>query len=229
MLGKKLFFILIAVTLLGACSPASQATEAPASQTAEAPAPLGTQIPATLPPTEIPVSSSTQAPTSIPAEPPDQEPETAQETPDWFSAALTDVRSGQAFNINDFRGKVVLLETMAIWCSNCKKQQVQVKELHGLLGSQPELVSIGLDIDPNESAPDLKAYIENNGFDWTYAVSSPEVSREIANLYGDQFLNPPATPMLLVDRLGQVHVLPFGIKSAQELQAFIQPFLDASS
>lgn len=150
------------------------------------------------------------------------------ESPAWFSAALTDARTGQTFSINDFKGKVVLVENLAMWCSNCKKQQGQVKALHTLLGTRDDFVSLGLDIDPNESVADLKGYVEANGFDWLYAVAPAEVAREISSLYGAQFLNPPSTPMLVIDRHGVAHPLPFGIKSAEELLNFIQPFLDES-
>ncbi len=145
--------------------------------------------------------------------------------PAWFGAALTNVRSGESFTLSDFKGKVVLVETLAMWCPICKRQQIQVKALHEALGMDGDLVSIGLDIDPNENAADLKAYTEANGFDWIYAVAPAEVAREIGALYGDQFLNPPSTPILIIDRHGEAHPMPFGIKSAADLQAFIEPFL----
>jgi len=148
------------------------------------------------------------------------------EAPAWYSASLTDASTGRVFAIQDFKGKVVLVEAMAIWCSNCLQQQGQVKALHGLLGGRDDFVSIGLDIDPNEDLASLKTYVENNGFDWLYAVPAVDVSRELSSLYGDQFLNPPATPILVIDRHGEAHVLPFGIKSADQLLQFIQPFLD---
>jgi thiol-disulfide isomerase/thioredoxin len=148
------------------------------------------------------------------------------EAPAWYSTSLTDVTTGESFKINDIKGKVVLVETMAIWCSNCKKQQVQVNALHDLIGERDDFVSIGLDIDMNENAADLKNYVESNGFDWLYAVATTEVIQDISKNYGDQFLNPPSTPMLVIDRHGEAHLLPFGIKSADELQKFIQPFLD---
>ena len=150
------------------------------------------------------------------------------DAPGWFSASLTDVRTGQAFSINDFKGKVVLVETMAIWCSNCLKHQGQVKALHEQLGAREDFVSIGLDIDPNEDTDALKGYVEDKGFDWLYAVPSADISREIATLYGDQFLNPPSTPIVVIDRHGNAHPLPFGIKSADELMQAVQPFLDES-
>lgn len=152
--------------------------------------------------------------------------ESMAETPAWFSASLTNVRTGESFSIQDFKGKVILVETMAVWCSNCRRQQGQVIELHNLLGTRDDFISIGLDIDPNESAEQLRDYVDNQGFHWLYAVSSADVSRALSDLYGAQFLNPPSTPMLAIDRHGGVHVLPFGIKSADELLQFIQPFLD---
>jgi cytochrome oxidase Cu insertion factor (SCO1/SenC/PrrC family) len=150
------------------------------------------------------------------------------ETPAWFSASLTDARTGQTFSINDFQGKVVLVETMAIWCTNCLKQQGQVKDLHKQLGARDDFISIGLDIDPNENTAALKTYVENKSFDWLYAVPSKDVSREIASLYGDQFLNPPSTPIVVIDRHGEAHLLPFGIKSADNLMQAIKPYLDVS-
>jgi cytochrome oxidase Cu insertion factor (SCO1/SenC/PrrC family) len=147
------------------------------------------------------------------------------ETPDWFDVTLVDVRTGQPFTMNDFQGKVVLVETLAMWCSSCLQQQVQVKTLKDRLSDRDDFVSVGLDIDVNENADDLKAYTENNGFDWLYAIAPVEVAREISNRYGAQFLNPPSTPILVIDKSGQVHLMPFGIKSADTLKDFISPFL----
>ncbi len=148
------------------------------------------------------------------------------ESPAWFSAALTNVNTGEAFTINDFKGKVVLVETMAVWCPNCLKQQGQVKALHELLGMRDDFVSVGLHIDLNETADQLKSYATGNSFDWYYAVASADVARDIAAQYGDQFLNPPSTPIVIIDRHGAAHALPFGIKSADDLMKAIQPYLD---
>jgi cytochrome oxidase Cu insertion factor (SCO1/SenC/PrrC family) len=148
------------------------------------------------------------------------------ETPAWYSASLTNVSTGQTFTVNDFKGKVILVETMAIWCSTCFRQQGQVKALHDLLGQRDDFVSIGLDVDPNEDAASLKSYVEKNGFDWLYAVATTEVAQDISKHYGDQFLNPPSAPIVVIDRKGEAHPMPFGVKSADELLQFIQPFLD---
>jgi thiol-disulfide isomerase/thioredoxin len=152
------------------------------------------------------------------------------ETPAWFDTELINAATGETFRMADFSGsgKVVLVETMAYWCSNCLQQQKEVKQLHELLGMRDDFISLGLDVDPNEDVGTLKSYLERNQFDWIYSVVPAEVSAELAALYGDQYLNPPSTPMLIIDSHGEVHLLPFGIKTAADLQAALQPYLDAS-
>lgn len=152
--------------------------------------------------------------------------DTMMESPDWYSVSFTDASSGTLFSINDLKDKVVLVETLAMWCSNCRAQQQQVLALHNLLGERDDFVSVGIDIDTNENLDDLKAYIASNGFTWMYAVATPEVAREFSQLYGDQFLNPPSTPKLIIDRHGEAHLLPFGIKSAEDLLEYLTPYLD---
>ena len=46
-------------------------------------------------------------------------PEPALNRPGWFEVEFTDVQTGETFTMNDYAGKVVLVETMAIWCPNC--------------------------------------------------------------------------------------------------------------
>lgn len=148
------------------------------------------------------------------------------EPPNWFSVSLTNVHTGESFTVNDLKGKVVLVEDMAVWCTNCFHQQTQVKALRASLGARDDFVTMGMDVDPNEDAPKLKAYVDKNSFDWVYVVAPKEVAREISTLYGSQYLNPTSTPMLIVDRHGATHLLPFGIKSADDLQKALQPYLD---
>jgi cytochrome oxidase Cu insertion factor (SCO1/SenC/PrrC family) len=146
--------------------------------------------------------------------------------PDWYNWELTDVNSGTAFRLNDEQGKVVLVETMAVWCSNCLKQQQEVSQLLQTLGPREDFVSLAINIDPNEDIATLQNYTQQHGFDWRYVVAPEELINEISSLYGVQYLNPPSTPMLIIDRQGQAHLLPFGIKSAAELQSALEPYLN---
>lgn len=219
---KGLLVIMILIFVLAACAPAADTrmekpTEAMMEKPTEAMMEKPTEA-AMEKPTDAMMDKSTATPEAM--------EDKMMDAPAWFSVSLTNVRSDETFTIADFKGKVVLVETMAIWCSNCKKQQNEVKALHEVLGMNKDLVSIGLDIDPNENATDLKAYTDSNSFDWVYAVAPADVINEISSLYGNQFINPPSTPMLIIDRKGEVHTLPFGIKSADELRTFLEPFLN---
>jgi len=157
------------------------------------------------------------------ASPPPPEPIT--DTLEWFDIELTDVQTGEIFTMNDFAGKVVLVETMAMWCPNCIVQAHEVRKLHGLLSNPKDLVSISLDVDVNEDASALKEYSDRYGFEWHYAIAPLEVAHALGNLYSAQYLNPPLSPMLVIDRNGEVHTLEYGKKSAETLLKSIEPYL----
>jgi hypothetical protein len=63
------------------------------------------------------------------------------------------------------------------------------------------------------------------GFDWHFAVAPLEVARALGNLYSAGYLNPPLSPMLIIDRDGNVHQLEYGKKSAEYLQKSLEPYL----
>jgi len=145
--------------------------------------------------------------------------------PDWFDIPLTDVQTGEAFTINDFAGKVILLDTMAMWCPNCALQANQVKKLYPLLDNPEDLVSVSLDVDLNEDAASLAEYAQEYGFEGHFVVSPLEVDRALGNLYTAQYLNPPLSPMMIIDRDGNVHHLEYGLKMADTLKENLEPYL----
>lgn len=158
---------------------------------------------------------------------PASRPPTKSDTgsPEWFDFELTDVQTGETFTMNDYAGKVVLVETMAMWCPNCIVQAHEVRNMHSMLGNPEDLISVSLDVDVNEDAASLKEYSEKYGFEWHFAVAPLEVVRALGNLYSAQYLNPPLSPMLVIDRKGEVHHLEYGKKSAETLVKIIEPYL----
>ena len=177
-------------------------------------APAQTQIANTPQPTE------TAVPTSVPTLAP-----TTATTPDWFNIPLTDVQTGETFTMNDYAGKVVLVETMAVWCPTCILQASYIYKLHDLLGHPEDLVSVSLDVDLNEDAATVKEYTDQYGFDWHFVVPPIEVDRALGNLYSAEYLNPPLAPMLIIDRQGNVHQLKYGLKDTDTLRQAVEPYL----
>jgi thiol-disulfide isomerase/thioredoxin len=236
---RRFSIVLIILTMfLSACASVTTVTDTSLDK------PTESSIENTSNDMQISVEDAVEEPTQVMEDPTAEEmmgeevdendpPETMEEVsagmvPNWFSATLVNVNTQERFKIEDYKGKVILVETLAMWCSTCRMQQKQVVLLHELLGERDDFISIGLDIDPNELPEDLSTYTQNNGFDWIYAVSPPKVSNEIAELYGNQFLNPPSAPMFIIDREGKVHPLRFGVKNAEELADTLQPFLDVA-
>ena len=145
--------------------------------------------------------------------------------PEWFSIPLTDVRTGQTFTMNDFAGKVVLIETILQGCSRCAYQQHEVTLMKTSLAHPDDLITVSLDVDMPEDAASLKQYVDHFGFDWYFAVAPLEVTRALGNLYSPEYLNPPLEPMLIIDRNGEVYGLRYGFKSAEVLSNTLAPFL----
>jgi thiol-disulfide isomerase/thioredoxin len=137
----------------------------------------------------------------------------------WRTAELRDVRSGETLVVNELTraGLLVVIEPMAIWCTSCRIQQNEARTALAEL-ARDDIVYISLDVDPNETEPDLARYADERDYPWHFVVASRDVARSIAQDFGDQVLSPPSTPKIVIARDGQAEVS-FGIKRADQLQA----------
>ena len=194
--------VVLAVGLVAACagsapgapSGGGQPTASPSSQAS----PLGTGQPATgQPSTPSPGSSAGPAISAV-----------------WAQFELTDVRTGERFRIADFAGRVIVVEPMAVWCTNCKAQQ---REGAAMLGELPDLVWIALDIDPRESPDLLAGAAAERGHAFRWAIAPPELSRGLEADFGTIVLNPVPTPLILIGTDGRITLTEFGLKDATTL------------
>ena len=134
------------------------------------------------------------------------------------SVALYDVNSEATFTLGELAAdEPVLLEMMAIWCSNCRAQQSRVAESHQLTAFQ----SVSLDIDPNERPADLAAYSASLAFNWRFAMANINLASALRDRFGPAVLNPPSTPMVLLFPDGSIRALEFRAYTAEELAAEI--------
>ena len=133
----------------------------------------------------------------------------------WRTTELTDVLTGETFTIDSFE-KPVLVETFAVWCSNCKRQQDELIEFHDQVGD--DVVSVALNTDPNEDAAAVRQHAREHGYDWRYAVSPTDVTSSIVDQFGASMTNPPQVPMLLRCADGCTRRLQDGHKSTSFLR-----------
>ncbi len=138
----------------------------------------------------------------------------------WMDVQLTDVATGQKFKINDFAGKPILLESFAVWCPTCLRQQKEMQKLKESEGDS--IIHISLDTDPNEDEAEVKEHIERNGLNWYFAVSPVELTQALIDEFGLNFVSAPRAPVVLICEEQSTKFLRSGVKSAEELISEIQ-------
>lgn len=158
-------------------------------------------------------TSPTRAPTSPPAT-------AARQSKPYLFISLTDVRTGERFTLGQFAGKVVVVESMAVWCPLCTDQQRVMQAVLPELG--PGVVYVSIDVDPNETPDLLRRYVERHGFSWRFAVAPRELAAALADAFGAQVLNPPSTPIVIIDPRGEARLTPFGHKDASALRELVR-------
>jgi len=107
---------------------------------------------------------------------------------------------------------------MAIWCSSCRRLQGEAKVALARLDRE-QVLYLSLDVDPSEDTAQLARYADQLGFDWLFAVAPTSLALALAEQFGDQVLNPPSTPLILIRPDGSVELIGFGHRSADELVA----------
>jgi len=141
----------------------------------------------------------------------------------WPDIPLRDVASGESFKISDFKGKVVVLETMSVWCHTCTEQQTEIAQAQDSLGDKA--VFITLEIDANEDEATVREHLDRHGFGWHFAISPLELSSQLEAEFGANLLNPASSPIVILDREQEAHLLRHGHKSADELIREISKYL----
>ena len=133
----------------------------------------------------------------------------------WMNVELVDVLTGPSFRVSDFYGRPVLIESFAVWCSVCLRQQ---KEMAKLVESEGEaIVHISLDTDPNEDAAAVIGHANRHGFEWLFSVSPADLTRTLINEFGLTVVNAPRAPVILVEADGSARLLSNGVKSVDTL------------
>ncbi len=188
---------LLGVLALAACGGSTTPTTAPA---ATEPGTASTAPESTAPESTAPVPSDAAAAS---VEPSANAAAAALASKAWANAPLTDVETGETFTIAGLAGKPLFIESMAIWCSNCRAQQGRFTEAFGQLapGTAEYVV---LTVDPSETAEDLARYKSERGFTGRYAVAGKELAKALDAEFGPNAINPPSVPVIFVSPSGEV-------------------------
>jgi thiol-disulfide isomerase/thioredoxin len=110
----------------------------------------------------------------------------------------TELLTGKPIKIEDFRGKVVLIDFWATWCVPCIQELPNVRAAYEKYRDKGfEIISISLDSD----AEKCRDYVQNNQMPWLHIADGGGWKAEIAQKFGIRAI--PA--MYVLDRNGVVH------------------------
>ena len=145
----------------------------------------------------------------------------AQDT-SWKTLPLTDARTGETFTLGGFSGETVYVEPMATWCSNCRQQLGNVRDAAARLTGD-DVTFIALSVETTLKADALARYAEEQGFDFKFAVMTPELLRALAANFGQTVTVPPSTPHFIIHSDGATSDLLTGFSSPDAILAAVQP------
>ncbi len=140
--------------------------------------------------------------------------------PAWQHIELTNARTGETFTLADFAGKPVFVEPMATWCTNCRRQLGNVRDARAQIGDGA--VFIGLSLETNISDAELAQYQSDQGFDWIFAVMTPEMLQQLADAFGRSITSAPSTPHFVIRPDGSTTDLVTGIEPPEQIVQQIQ-------
>lgn len=142
--------------------------------------------------------------------------------PEWMKIELVNALTGETFTIADFLGKTILVEPMATWCSNCRRQLTETTKLiKGLTDAEDErlenFVFLALSVEVNLRTSDLKTYAERNNFAMTFAVMPEAMLRALVAQLGRSVANPPSSPSFIIRADGTFTEVEIGFQTAEAI------------
>jgi len=104
--------------------------------------------------------------------------------------AATDLRSNRPVTLDDYRGKVVLLNIWATWCPPCRDEMPSMERLHKkLAGTDFRIAAVSVDGDvfysaEQKGAPEIMAFADQLGLTFDILHDQSGAIRRAYDIFG---------------------------------------------
>lgn len=132
------------------------------------------------------------------------------------SILLDSVDDGGQIFLDQYKGKVVVIDMFATWCGPCRTQMGELSDLSSRF-SPSDLVILSVDADLSENMDQVRELRTQVGASWTFAMSNSD--------FNSVFPASSIPTMFILDREGNVVEKHVGVTSADVLESEIDSHL----
>jgi thiol-disulfide isomerase/thioredoxin len=136
--------------------------------------------------------------------------------PQYSTIALESLDGG-IISLDQYHGKVVLIDMFATWCGPCADQMGELIKLQNMF-SRDELVILSVDTDLRETKSDVRSFMSDYPeAEWTFAMSNSD--------FNNNFPASSIPTMFILDKDLEVAGTEVGVTSVSILQQKVQNLL----